>query len=128
MPVTSSDCPFCDLIAPKIVFRTNLVLVLHDGFPLSEGHTLIVPVRHVGSFFELTHEEQEEMLSTLRSVQKELFELYTPDGFNVGFNDGPAAGQTIAHCHLHVIPRHAGDVADPRGGIRWVIPDKAKYW
>ena len=76
----------------------------------------------------MNDQEQTEVLSTLRSVKDELVDLYAPDGFNVGFNDGPAAGQTVDHCHVHVIPRYLGDVPDPRGGIRWVVPDKAEYW
>jgi diadenosine tetraphosphate (Ap4A) HIT family hydrolase len=126
--MTDSECPFCEPVAAEIITRTDMVTVFRDGFPLSQGHTLIVPTRHVGSFFDLNDQEQTAVLSTLRSVKDELVDLYAPDGFNVGFNDGPAAGQTVDHCHVHVIPRYLGDVPDPRGGIRWVVPDKAEYW
>jgi diadenosine tetraphosphate (Ap4A) HIT family hydrolase len=111
-----------------VVRAGELVLVLRDGFPISPGHTLIVPRRHVGSFFDLTSDEQAGMLEALNWAKGELAQSRHPDAFNVGLNDGPAAGQTVPHCHLHLIPRHAGDVADPRGGVRWIIPSKAKYW
>ena len=126
--MTDSECPFCRPVTAEIITRTDMVTVFRDGFPISRGHTLIVPTRHVGLFFDLNDQEQTEVLSTLRSVKDELVDLYAPDGFNVGFNDGPAAGQTVDHCHVHVIPRYLGDVPDPRGGIRWVVPDKAEYW
>ena len=126
--MTDSECPFCEPVAAEIITRTDMVTVFRDGFPLSQGHTLIVPTRHVGSFFDLNDQEQTAVVSTLRSVRDELVDLHAPDGFNVGFNDGPAAGQTVDHCHVHVIPRYLGDVPDPRGGIRWVVPDKAEYW
>jgi diadenosine tetraphosphate (Ap4A) HIT family hydrolase len=97
-------------------------------FPVSEGHTLIVPVRHVASFFELTPAEQAAMLEALRKAKANLDAVLRPDAYNVGLNDGPAAGQTVMHCHLHLIPRYAGDRPDPRGGVRWVLPEKAVYW
>jgi diadenosine tetraphosphate (Ap4A) HIT family hydrolase len=126
--MSDEHCPFCTPAAERIVHAFDAVLVLRDGFPMSPGHTLIVPRRHVASFFALTPAEQAGILEALNWARDELERLHRPDAFNVGLNDGPAAGQTVPHCHLHLIPRYAGDVAEPRGGVRWVIPGKAKYW
>jgi diadenosine tetraphosphate (Ap4A) HIT family hydrolase len=126
--MSDKQCPFCTPAADRIVHAFDAALVLRDGFPISPGHTLIVPRRHVGSFFALESTEQAAMLEALNWARDELDRLHRPDAFNIGLNDGPAAGQTVPHCHLHLIPRYAGDVAEPRGGVRWVIPGKAKYW
>ena len=101
---------------------------LHDGFPVSPGHTLVVPRRHVGSLFDLAPEEQQDIWALVARVRERLNADHQVDGFNVGLNDGPAAGQTVLHAHVHVIPRYEGDLPDPRGGVRWVIPAKADYW
>jgi diadenosine tetraphosphate (Ap4A) HIT family hydrolase len=103
-------------------------VAVFDGYPISQGHTLIIPKRHVGSFFELSPGEQAAILLFVKQVREELVRTQQPDSFNLGLNDGPEAGQTIAHCHLHLIPRRKGDVEDPRGGVRWIIPSKARYW
>ena len=126
--MSSRTCPFCCPADDRIVRAFDAVLVLRDGFPISPGHTLIVPRRHVRSFFALTPDEQAGMLEALNWAKAELTRSQRPDAFNVGLNDGPAAGQTVPHCHLHLIPRYVGDVPDPRGGVRWIIPGKAKYW
>ncbi len=97
-------------------------------FPVSVGHALVVPCIPVLSIFELDESMQAELWDTVRRVRGILEERFHPAGFNIGVNDGPAAGQTVPHAHVHVIPRYAGDVPDPRGGIRWVIPEKARYW
>jgi diadenosine tetraphosphate (Ap4A) HIT family hydrolase len=121
-------CPFCHLDGRRIVRSETHCLALLDGFPLSSGHTLVVPRRHVVSIFELTGEEWADLWGLVRSVRGELADKSCPNGFNIGVNDGAAAGQTIAHAHVHVIPRRNGDVEDPRGGIRHVIPARARYW
>ena len=105
-----------------------MALALRDAFPISEGHTLVVPRRHVASLFDLTPEEQTELWQLVAHVRAELVDKFHPDAFNIGINDGEAAGQTVPHAHIHVIPRYHGDLADPRGGVRWVIPEKAAYW
>lgn len=110
------------------MFADNVTLVIRDAFPVSPGHTLIIPRRHVGSFFQLTAPERESMFELLTQAKVELDETLQPDGFNIGINDGAAAGQTVPHLHLHLIPRYRGDAPDPRGGVRWVLPDQAKYW
>ncbi len=126
--MTGSNCPFCQLDAARIAFADDVTLVIRDAFPVSPGHTLIIPRRHVGSFFQLTAPERESMFEFLTQAKVELDETLQPDGFNIGINDGTAAGQTVPHLHLHLIPRYRGDAPDPRGGVRWVLPDKAKYW
>lgn len=99
-----------------------------DSFPISPGHALVVPRQHVACFFDLPKEEQLAMWSLVAEVRADLQKRHQPDGFNIGLNDGTAAGQTVLHAHIHIVPRYAGDVADPRGGVRWVIPAKADYW
>jgi diadenosine tetraphosphate (Ap4A) HIT family hydrolase len=122
-------CVFCNRIkARDVTDQNDLAAAFPDGYPLTEGHTLIVPLRHERDFFKLTTQEQEAIMSLARAVQERLENIGSVDGFNVGVNVGEAAGQTVGHAHVHIIPRRAGDVEDPRGGVRWVIPDRAVYW
>ena len=121
-------CPFCDLAPERIRFADAWGLVFRDGFPVSPGHTLIIPRRHVGSFFLLDREERSALLALLDRARADVDAELHPDGYNIGINDGAAAGQTVGHVHIHLIPRYRGDRADPRGGVRWVLPDKADYW
>ena len=121
-------CPFCVLPQSRVIDRTSLALVVRDGFPISPGHTLIIPKRHVGSFFELEAVERSELLELLDRAKVVLDREFAPQGYNIGINDGPAAGQTVPHLHIHIIPRYQGDRPDPRGGVRWIIPEKADYW
>ena len=121
-------CPFCTLPADRIVASNELAVVIRDGFPISPGHTLIIPKRHHGSFFEATADERNSMLALLDQARREIATELSPDGFNIGINDGAAAGQTVPHLHLHLIPRYEGDSRDPRGGVRWLMPEKADYW
>lgn len=122
------DCPFCQLDSTRIWISNKYGIAFRDGFPISPGHTLIVPRQHVASFFDLPTEIQQSLWELVAIVRTSLTEEYHPAGFNVGLNDGKEAGQTIMHVHIHVIPRYKGDVGDPRGGIRWIIPTKAAYW
>ena len=124
----TGTCLFCALGAGRIVLANELAGVIRDAFPVSPGHTLIIPKRHVGSFFDVTGDEREAMLALLDSAKLGLDAAFHPDGYNAGINDGEAAGQTVPHLHLHLIPRYAGDNEDPRGGVRWIFPQKAKYW
>ena len=96
--------------------------------PISPGHTLVIPKRHVGSFFDLTREERDALMALLASSKESLDAEYNPAAYNIGINDGSAAGQTVPHVHIHLIPRFEGDCDDPRGGVRWIMPDTAKYW
>ncbi|HEY7804019.1 MAG TPA: HIT family protein [Orrella sp.] len=124
----SKPCPFCTLPSERIVDQNDLAMVIRDGFPVSPGHTLVIPKRHVGSFFELDQDEVQSMLVLLKTAKVVIDEEFKPDSYNIGINDGAQAGQTVPHVHMHLIPRYQGDVKDPRGGVRWLIPTKADYW
>ena len=121
-------CPFCTPDADRIFHAGQRVLGLWDGFPVSPGHALVVPRRHIESWFDASPEEQQDLAAAIAIAREEIVGRHRPDGFNVGMNLGRAAGQTIEHLHVHVIPRYLGDVGDPRGGIRWVVPARAPYW
>lgn len=144
--MAASDCPFCDPAPSRVFHRGRLVLGLWDGFPVSPGHALLVPVRHVPTWFDASPEELAELAATVevareavlgRIARGELADrgessegrpvTRPPDGWNVGVNVGAAGGQTVFHLHVHVVPRWAGDVPDPRGGVRGVIPAKRDY-
>ena len=125
---TPKPCPFCSLPDFRVIARSEYGVVIRDGFPVSAGHTLIIPKRHVGSFFALFPDERADLLKLLDTAKKETDLKFTPDGYNIGINDGSAAGQTIPHLHIHLIPRYSGHRTDPRGGVRWIIPEKADYW
>jgi len=103
------------------------VIALWDGYPVSPGHALIVPRRHMPSLFDTTETEQSALLAMVNSTKAIIHERHRPDGYNIGVNVGAAAGQTVFHLHIHVIPRFVGDVDEPRGGVRHVIPAKANY-
>ena len=125
----AEDCPFCQLVVRGNWFLGGTrVVAIADAFPVSPGHALVIPRRHEPDFLALDAEESSEMWSLGRKVCDLLGERHKPDGFNLGVNVGPAAGQTVAHAHLHVIPRYAGDVPDPRGGIRWILAERARSW
>lgn len=124
----SKDCPFCTLPPERILRQNKLALIIRDAYPVSPGHILIIPKRHVASYFEAS-EDEKATLWALVDVAKELIEAeFKPAGYNIGINNGPAAGQTVPHLHIHLIPRYEGDRTDPRGGVRWMLPEKAKYW
>ena len=123
-----SSCPFCALARDRILMETEYAVAFFDGFPVAEGHTLIVPRRHVASLYELSAPEQGAVWELVRRVREQLLARLSPDGFNIGLNDGTAVGQTVMHTHVHVVPRWKGDVPDPRGGVRWVLPERARYW
>ncbi len=124
----TKHCPFCTLSPDLIIFRNANGMAIRDGFPISPGHTLIIPVCHVESFFQLTPEERIDLLALLDKSKAKLDKECKPQGYNIGINDGAAAGQTVPHLHIHLIPRYNGDRQDPRGGVRWIIPEKADYW
>jgi diadenosine tetraphosphate (Ap4A) HIT family hydrolase len=121
------DCPFCSLSGERVIARGLLTATIRDSYPVSPGHTLVIPNRHVASFFEISDEEQAEVLAAVREAKLALDADLHPDGFNIGLNVGRAAGQTVMHAHVHVIPRFHGDVADPRGGVRHCIPGRGYY-
>lgn len=124
----SGDCPFCRLPSERIWLENEVGIAFLDGFPVSEGHALVIPRIHVASIFDLPEEARNSLFGLVGLVRDALKDEHNPDAFNIGINEGLAAGQTVPHAHIHIIPRRAGDVADPRGGVRWVIPDRADYW
>jgi diadenosine tetraphosphate (Ap4A) HIT family hydrolase len=124
----SNSCPFCTLPPERIIQENQHAVFVLDTYPVSQGHSLIIPKRHAASWFDVTVIERDSMISLLDLAKEKITSETSPDGFNIGINDGPAAGQTVPHLHMHLIPRYANDQPDPRGGIRWVIPEKAEYW
>jgi diadenosine tetraphosphate (Ap4A) HIT family hydrolase len=126
--MAENKCPFCAVTASRIVAENEVAFAIPDAFPIAEGHTLVIPKRHVASLFDLSDEEQAAVSRLVAHVRAKLMADMNADGFNVGVNDGKAAGQTVMHAHVHIIPRRKGDSPDPRGGVRWIKPEKAKYW
>ncbi|MDB2353115.1 HIT family protein [Pelagibacteraceae bacterium] len=129
MSSVQEDCIFCKKINCKILKQLKYFFIIRDtAYPVTEHHTLIITNRHVSDFFELNNEENIELNQILKDQKKELKVLDGKiTGFNVGVNVGKDAGQSIMHCHIHLIPRRKGDVEDPRGGVRGVIPERQKY-
>lgn len=123
----TEDCPFCRPTSDRLFHLGRNVLGIWDSYPVSPGHALLVPKRHVSSWFEATAEEQQELFEAIQVARTEIEQAHEPNGFNVGINVGAAAGQTVPHLHVHVIPRYSGDMADPRGGVRGVIPQMQNY-
>ena len=126
--MSDKPCPFCSLESDRIISESDYTITIRDGFPVSEGHTLIIPKRHVESFFELQAIEKAAVLQAMDEAKETLDKEFSPDGYNIGINDGEAAGQTVMHLHVHLIPRYKGDTEDTRGGVRHIFPGKAKYW
>lgn len=127
-PGKEPGCPFCEIPRESVVAESRHALAIRDRYPVSRGHTVVVPKAHTVSLFEQGLEIQADTWRLVARVRGELQEAFGPDGLNIGLNDGRAAGQTVEHAHVHLIPRFEGDVADPRGGIRWVLPSQAAYW
>ena len=123
-----TSCPFCSLPRSRVIDENHHGLLIRDGFPVSPGHSLVIPRRHILSLFDTSADELSDLFSLLNRAKQVLASEFHPDGYNVGINDGAAAGQTVPHLHIHLIPRFFGDLSDPRGGVRWVIPEKADYW
>ncbi len=121
------DCIFCRLAEATHPIENESFYGLFDKFPVTQGHLLIIPKRHAETLFELTDSERTALLTLVEQGRELLQETYAPDGFNFGVNEGTAAGQTIPHLHFHIIPRYQGDMEDPEGGVRGVIPEKQKY-
>jgi len=124
-----SDCPFChDNIKSKFIEEFGLVAAFKDNSPVTQGHLLIIPKRHCTDFFHMTRQEQIDANKLMAILQKQILKKdSTVTGFNIGVNNGESAGQTVFHCHIHLIPRRDGDTPEPRGGVRGVIPGKMSY-
>lgn len=125
------NCVFCDINKAidkrRIIYEDSTWLAILDGYPVSEGHTLLIPKRHCETYFDLNKEELERLNTLILMIKAHLDEEYSPNGYNIGCNCGEAAGQTVMHFHLHIIPRYNGDCDNPRGGVRGVIPSKQNY-
>lgn len=122
----NNPCLFCKDPRGVSIWH-ELAFSARDSFPVSPGHTLVIPRRHVANFFELTPEEVAACMELIKQEKVLLDEEFKPDGYNIGVNVGPAAGQSIFHVHIHLIPRYKGDVENPQGGVRHVLPKKAHY-
>jgi diadenosine tetraphosphate (Ap4A) HIT family hydrolase len=125
-----ASSPFLDIPESQWLISNAHAFAVWDRFPVSPGHLLVVTRRLVTTWFDAEPQEQAAVLELVNAAKMHLDASLSqkPDGYNVGFNAGEAAGQTVMHLHVHVIPRYAGDVDDPRGGVRWIIPSKARYW
>ena len=127
----TKDCPFCNINEKidknRIIYEDSTWIAVLDGFPVSKGHTLLIPKRHCETYFDLNYVENGTLCATINVVKRILDTRYNPSGYNIGVNCGKSAGQTVMHCHIHIIPRYDGDIEDPRGGVRGVIPSKQKY-
>jgi ATP adenylyltransferase len=123
-----TDCLFCNIDMSRIISETDLAYAVYDGYPVTRHHSLIIPKRHIKTYFELSNNEREACHELLVEIRKVILARdESVEGFNIGINNGEVAGQTIFHCHIHLIPRRRGDVKNPRGGIRHVIPGKGDY-
>ncbi|MEY8241877.1 MAG: HIT family protein [Cycloclasticus sp.] len=127
-----ATCPFCQILSGNtdktILFENQSGFVIRDGFPITDGHTLIIPKLHIASFFDIILEQRNDLFTLVDQAKADLDTQYQPASYNIGINDGEAAGQTIAHLHIHLIPRYNEPDKDPRGGVRWLVPEKADYW
>lgn len=122
------NCIFCkEFKKDKIIYQDHIWIAISDSYPVSSGHTLLIPKRHCNTFFDLSYIELKTMYNAIKNIKDILDKRYNPDGYNIGMNCGEAAGQSIMHCHIHIIPRYDGDTDNPRGGVRGVIPEKQKY-
>lgn len=119
------NCLFCRI--DDVVFENSTCFAFFDKNPVAKGHLLIIPKAHKKDYFELTEAEIRDTHKLIRKGKEYLDDLYAPDGYNIGFNCGEAAGQSVFHCHCHLIPRYTNDTPDPKGGVRGVIPGKMSY-
>lgn len=125
----AKECLFCKIPTERIISENNHAYAIYDGYPVTNMHALVIPKRHVEEYFGLTQDELLGCDALLRSVRESIVKQDSAvKGFNIGMNSGAVAGQTIFHCHIHLIPRREGDVKEPKGGVRWIIPENADYW
>ena len=121
------QCPFCNPSEKEIVLKNDLCYARYDKYPVNKGHLLIIPFRHFENYFDATKEEKTAFVELIDKAKELLDKEFHPDGYNIGINVGKPAGQTILHLHIHLIPRYKGDMDNPEGGVRGVIPKKQKY-
>jgi diadenosine tetraphosphate (Ap4A) HIT family hydrolase len=123
-----NSCLFCSVHRERVIYENTLAFAIRDGFPVASLHTLVIPKRHVEEYFGLNTDELLACHELLHLCKKDILELdHSVKAFNIGVNSGSLAGQTVFHCHIHLIPRREGDVENPRGGVRHVIPGKGYY-
>jgi diadenosine tetraphosphate (Ap4A) HIT family hydrolase len=128
MTIKIDQCLFCSIPQDRIIMENDVAYAIHDGYPVTHLHTLVIPKRHVEEYFGLTQNELLGCDALLRDVRENIIKQdSTVKGFNIGMNSGAVAGQTVFHCHIHLIPRREGDVEDPKGGVRHTIPGKGYY-
>ena len=127
-PLPEEECRFCRKPdGRRVMIEGKYGFAAYDRHPASEGHFLVIPHRHFASYFDINDQEREDLWSIVAEAKKMVDEAFNPDGYNIGINVGEWAGQSIHHLHIHVIPRYKGDVENPRGGVRGVIPAKKLY-
>lgn len=121
-------CVFCgEIEKDRVLFETRKWIAMYDKYLVSKGHVLLIPKEHYETFFDLPEQLTNSIQYWIKHIKNILDDKYHPSGYNIGVNCGKSAGQTVMHCHIHIIPRYNGDVEDPRGGVRGVIPSKQKY-
>ena len=123
----NDPCLFCYPKQKEILAETEYALLVTDTYPVSDGHCLVIPKRHMATYFECTEEENREFRELIIKAKEIIDEKYKPDAYNIGNNNGLYAGQSVYHLHIHIIPRYKGDVENPKGGVRWVVPKKSQY-
>lgn len=122
------NCPFClKNLEVSIIAENELAFAIYDIYPVTKGHILVITKRHFQNYFEISKEENDAVFRLIELMKTKLENEFKPDGFNIGVNVGEIAGQTIPHVHVHLIPRYKGDMKNPRGGVRHVIPEKGNY-
>jgi len=128
---TMDKCIFCGLEKAidksRIIYQDSVWMAILDGYPVTKGHTLLIPKRHCETYFDLNEEELERLRTLIKMIKAHLDEEFKPNGYNIGVNCGVVAGQTVMHCHIHIIPRYEGDCDNPRGGVRGCVPSRMSY-
>ena len=120
-------CIFCNIEKDKIILEGKYSIAFYDNYPVNLGHTLIIPKRHISDYFELYQYEKDDIWKLVEKMKTIIDKRYSPNGYNIGINIGEPAGQSVSHSHIHIIPRYIGDVSNPKGGVRGVIPNKQNY-
>jgi diadenosine tetraphosphate (Ap4A) HIT family hydrolase len=121
------SCIFCNIDKERIIAENEWAFAIYDVYPVSQGHMLIIPKKHFDNYFEADPQTKEQLWKLVEECKKNVDKKFNPDGYNIGINCGEAAGQTVMHLHIHLIPRYKGDIGNPRGGVRGVIPNKRMY-
>ncbi|WP_456383466.1 HIT family protein [Persephonella sp.] len=127
MEPINENCPFCNVSEDMIVIKNDLCFAIFDRYPVNKGHMLIIPFRHFDNYFDSTFDEKLAFIKLIDEAKKFIDKKFNPDGYNIGVNIGKEAGQTVFHVHIHLIPRYRGDIDNPTGGVRGVIPEKRIY-